>query len=241
VITAVVGVLTASLLGSVHCAAMCGGFVCFYGGDATGAQALRGHTMYNAGRFTSYIMLGAVAGLVGSGVTQLGAVAGVGRAAALLAGVLMVAWGAGTLLALGGVRTGAARAPEGWQRMLGRTLYSVRNKPIAVRAGLTGLLTTLLPCGWLYVFVATAAGTGSMLRGMLVMSVFWLGSLPALLAVGLGAQRVFGPLRQRLPAAGAAIVMIMGLFALSGRLQFGELRGGAEHVAQHQHHGGLRP
>jgi hypothetical protein len=40
---------------------------------------------------------------------------------------------------------------------------------------------------------------------------------PALLAVGLGAQRVFGPLRQRLPLLSAALVLVMGLLSISGR------------------------
>ena len=40
-----VGVLVASLVGSVHCAGMCGGFVCFYAGSASGNEpaALRAH------------------------------------------------------------------------------------------------------------------------------------------------------------------------------------------------------
>ena len=61
-------------------------------------------------------------------------------------------------------------------------------------------------------------GVGSGLYGMLVMAIFWLGTVPALVAIGLGAQRVFGPLRRRLPTLGALTVMVMGLLALSGRL-----------------------
>ena len=207
--------------------------MCFYAGSDTGANALRGHAMYNAGRLASYLTLGALAGWIGSGVTQLGAVAGIGRAATLAAGVMMVVWGASTLLAQRGVHVTALRAPEAWQRLLGRMLYSVREQPIAIRAGLTGLLTTMLPCGWLYVFVATAAGTGSALRGVLVMSVFWLGTVPALLAVGLGAQRIFLPFRQRLPMLSAMLVMIMGLFALTGRLHLEAARAHVHVVALH--------
>jgi hypothetical protein len=81
-----------------------------------------------------------------------------------------------------------------------------------------GLGTTLLPCGWLYVFVASAGGTGSVRDGMLLMAVFWLGTVPAMLAVGLGAQRVFGPFRRKLPTLGAVTVLVMGLLAVSGRL-----------------------
>ena len=38
-ITTTAGVLIASLVGSVHCAGMCGGFVCFYAGSSSGTDA----------------------------------------------------------------------------------------------------------------------------------------------------------------------------------------------------------
>jgi sulfite exporter TauE/SafE len=235
-IAAAVGVLGASLLGSAHCAAMCGGFVCFYTGTAhpgNDGAALRAHAAYHAGRFASYLLLGALAGAIGAGVAELGALAGVGRAAAIVAGALMVLWGAATLAAQRGVQLASVRAPDGWQRALGRVLHAVRGQPMWRRALLTGLLTTLLPCGWLYVFVATAGGTGAVTSGMLVMAFFWLGTVPALLAVGLGAQRLFGPFRRRLPMLGAATVMVMGLLAMSGRL--GLVAGGDAHGAHAAH------
>ncbi len=214
------GVLIASLVGSVHCAAMCGGFVCFYAGSAssTDAAALRAHAMYNVGRLISYLTLGALAGALGAGVTSLGAMAGVQQAATVLAGVLMVGWAISTIAAQRGIHFGAVRAPEAWQRALGRVLHGVRQRPLATRAALTGLFTTLLPCGWLYVFVATAGGSGSVRGGITIMALFWLGTVPALVAVGLGAQHLFGPFRRRLPALSAVVVLVMGLFAMSGRL-----------------------
>ncbi len=218
------GILVASLVGSVHCAGMCGGFVCFYtgSGNSTDAAALRAHAMYNVGRLTSYLTLGAIAGAIGAGVASLGAMAGLQHAAAVVAGALMIGWAISTIAAqrgvrLGALRSGALRVPEAWQRAMGGALHAVREQPMATRAWLTGLLTTMLPCGWLYVFVATAGGSGSVRAGVLTMAVFWLGTVPALLAVGLGAQRLFGPLRQRLPMLSAALVLVMGLLSISGR------------------------
>ena len=54
----VLAVLAASLLGSPHCAAMCGGFVCFYAGAGRAHRAGRRHVAYNAGRLVSYVLLG---------------------------------------------------------------------------------------------------------------------------------------------------------------------------------------
>lgn len=229
-IGATLGILTASLLGSVHCAAMCGGFVCLYAGSAQSASSnadhaplrsqLTSHALYNVGRLTSYLLLGAIAGAIGASVTTIGAWAGLGHAATIVAGALMIGWGISAIAAQRGIRLGVSPTgvPLAWQRALGRVLQSVRGQPMGVRALFTGLGTTLLPCGWLYVFVATAGGTGSVRDGMLVMAVFWLGTVPALVAVGIGAQRVFGPFRRRLPTLGAVTVLLMGVLAVSGRL-----------------------
>jgi sulfite exporter TauE/SafE len=95
----------------------------------------------------------------------------------------------------------------------------MRGQSPVLRAGVTGLLTTLLPCGWLYAFVATAGGTGSVSHAMLVMFVFWAGTLPMMLSIGNGAQRVFGPMRRKLPTLTAATVMILGLLSITGHLR----------------------
>lgn len=219
-ITTTAGVLVASLVGSVHCAGMCGGFVCFYAGASSGtdAAAVRAHALYNVGRLVSYLLLGAIAGTLGAGVSRVGLLIGVGHAAAVVAGALMVGWALSTIAAQRGVSIGTLHAPLAWQRALGRLLQSVREQPIGVRAALTGLFTTMLPCGWLYVFVATAGGTGSVRSAVFTMAVFWAGTVPAMLAVGLGAQTVLAPFRRRLPAFSATVVLIMGLLSLSGRL-----------------------
>lgn len=213
----VIGVLVASLLGSVHCAGMCGGFVCFYaGGTGSGTRA---HVAYNVGRLASYLFLGLVAGMVGATVDRFGALAGLSRGAAVLSGTLMVAWGLSTLLAARGVRWPRLEGRVAGQNPLGKLLARVRGRSAIVRAATTGLLTTLLPCGWLYAFVAAAAGTGRVDRALVTMGVFWLGTLPMMLAVGYGVQRLSGPLRTRLPVVTATAVVVMGLLSIAGKLR----------------------
>lgn len=255
------GVLTASLLGSVHCASMCGGFVCFYSGStqpgpgvsdtraAPGAAGVAGaagvpvaagaaltggrpllqaHALYNLGRLAAYLLLGAIAGAIGGRVSRLGSLVGVQRGAAIVAGLLMIAWAVTTLAAQRGIKLGTMRAPLSWQRALGSVLLRVRNQSVEVRALMTGLFTTLLPCGWLYVFVAAAGGTGSILSAMAMMAVFWLGTVPALLAVGVGAQTFLLPVRRHLPAFSAVLVLAMGLWSVASHLS-----GGGQEAAHH--------
>lgn len=222
-VTLLLAVLSASLLGSVHCAAMCGGFVCLYnvGPSRAGVRPSRTaapHVAYNVGRLVSYLFLGAMAGSVGHGVERIGGVTGIGRLAAMVAGALMVAWGASTLLAALGVRVPQTTTPRAVQATLTTLLVRFRDRSPTVRGAATGLFTTLLPCGWLYVFVATAGGTGHVTDALAVMFFFWLGTLPMMVTVGLGAQRLFGAFQRRLPLVGAGAAVVLGLLSIAGKM-----------------------
>jgi sulfite exporter TauE/SafE len=122
------------------------------------------------------------------------------------------------MLQIRGVRvfkhgTGTGRVAK----LLRRGFSLVSDKPPVIRAGVVGLLSGFLPCGWLWAFVVTAAGSGSALKGMAVMTAFWAGTVPALVAVGLGAQLVSAPLRRHVPTVTAILLVCLGLYAILGR------------------------
>lgn len=219
-----IGVLVASLAGSVHCAAMCGGFVCVYAGVGarSGIRGIAPHVAYHGGRLVSYVALGLAAGALGARVDSVARLARVERGAAIVAGMLMILWASSRIASSLGVRlprTPASGAVTWVQRQLGELLLAFKDQSALVRSGAIGLLTTLLPCGWLYTFVVTAGGTGNPMSGALVMAMFWLGTIPLLLGVGLGAQRVSRPLARHLPLAGAALVLVLGFLSLTGKLR----------------------
>lgn len=213
-----VPVLAAALLGSPHCAAMCGPFACLYAGQTEPGGAWRAHSAYNFGRLGAYLLLGGLAGLAGAGLDRIGGAAGFPRVAAVMAGTLMVFWGGLTIAAAYGAQLPGASPPIGFRRLLGRVVAHFQHRPPTARAFLLGLATTLLPCGWLYAFVAVAAGTGTVRGGLLVMAAFWLGTLPVMAGVGVAARHLLGPVRRRLPVATAAILIILGLLTMAGRL-----------------------
>lgn len=218
--TALIGtVLLASLLGSLHCAGMCGAFVAFAVGSPTtpGSRAACA-VGYHGGRLVTYALLGAVAGSLGAALDWGGSMIGLSRVAAALAGAMMIGFGVITLLRLRGVRMSGLRPPAWLSRFVGsgqRVAMGFRPLP---RATLIGLLTTLLPCGWLWAFAITAAGTGSPAWGAATMAVFWLGTLPVLVALGLGVQKLSGVLGPRLPAITAVALVVVGLLTVVGRL-----------------------
>jgi sulfite exporter TauE/SafE len=214
-LTLLVPVLAASLLGSVHCAGMCGGFVAIAGEGTSGTARLVSQLSYNAGRLLSYGALGAAAGALGQAVDLAGSAAGIGRVAALVSGSIMILWGMGALLETQGVRVFRGR----WTlpKRVTLALASVRRLPAAWRGLLLGLSSTLLPCGWLYAFAVTAAGTASPLEGALLMAAFWSGNLPVLLGLGVLLNVLVGRIRRHVPILSAVVIFAVGLFTVTAR------------------------
>lgn len=224
--TLLLSVLGASLLGSLHCAAMCGGFVC-----AVSAQgrALASQLAWHAGRGAAYLLLGAVAGAFGHGLDHLLASWGLGRAAAVIAGALLVVWAGGALLAALGLRRGGEAGASPLAGPLAAGLRAVRDWPPVTRGLAMGALTAALPCGWLWAFVATAGGSGNATRGALVMLAFWAGTLPLLAALGFAAGRALEPLRRRLPLLTASAMIVVGLLTVAGRFRMPAATAGGVH------------
>ncbi len=215
-------VMIASLLGSLHCAGMCGAFVAFAvaGENAGDRPAPRWilNAAYNGGRLITYTLLGALAGIVGSAVDLGGDAVGVRNTAAVLAGSIMVGFGVVNVLRLSGVRISRMPLPPGLGAIVSRGHRAAMELTPARRALVIGMLTTLLPCGWLYAFAVTAAGTASPFLGAITMAVFWLGTLPVMASLGAGLQSLAGPLRRKVPLATSVLLVAVGLYTIVGRL-----------------------
>lgn len=235
---AVLAVFGASLAGSLHCAGMCGPLVVMWAGQDGDPRAARlGHVAYNAGRLAAYAAMGAVAGAIGAAVEVTGAVAGFSGTAAILGGAFVALWGLHGVLSALGVRVPRLTPPARWTRAASRAMGAVQGMPVPARAGLLGLFSALLPCGFLWAFVATAAGTGDPASGAAVMALFWSGTLPALVAVGAAARRLAGPLRRRLPLVTAAVVLVVGLSVVAKRAFMVHAEPGAAAAASCCEHG----
>ncbi|MEO1496660.1 MAG: sulfite exporter TauE/SafE family protein [Planctomycetota bacterium] len=219
-----VAVLSASLLGSLHCAGMCGPFcgIAVSGGHSRGS-ALALHAAYHGGRLLTYSLVGAIAGAAGAMLNLASALAGFQPIALALAGATLVLFGVAELArqqhSTGWLaRIGHWRLPPAWTRVVQRGQRFAAQQSSLPRALTIGLLTTLLPCGWLYAFVVTAAGSGGAWEGAAVMAAFWAGTLPVLLSLGIGVRQLAGVLGAKLPVATAVALIGVGLFTLSGRL-----------------------
>lgn len=216
---AFVPLFLASLAGSLHCVAMCGPFLAAVAAPAPGeGPRLSAQLAYHFARLASYLALGALAGLVGGAADLAGSRAGIGRLSALFAGVLLVLWGSAALLAPRGLTRLRRRAPTRLGSRVGALLARFRALPAPARAAGLGLSSALVPCGWLYAFVATAAATGNVRSGAGVLLAFWLGTVPALAAAGLGLRGLLARLGRHARTASASLIVVSGVVLLALRL-----------------------
>ena len=212
--------LVLGLAGGGHCAGMCGGIV----GALSLAPGGRTHPVrftfaYHAGRTLSYASAGAIVGALGhAGLALRGSL---GTQQILFAFASVALLGAGLYIAgyapfvrrievAGGVLW---RRIEPWSRpLIPATTPS--------RAAVLGMLWGWLPCGMVYGAMLLALGSGSMFGGAVTMVAFALGTLPALLAIGLVAHKAGTHLASRsmrlvagcvLAAAGAYGLIQLGL------------------------------
>jgi len=200
------------LVGSVHCAGMCGPLALALpaAGDSTPAYVL-GRVAYNAGRIVTYCLLGIVFGLAGWTL--------------LLAGLqrwVSIALGAALLVGLFASRRLALSRPvtSAVNRLKSRMSVLLRRRSFAALAVL-GLLNGLLPCGLVYVACAGAAATGGTLAGAGYMTAFGAGTVPMMLAISLSGKLVPAALRLKLVKTIPVCVFLLATLLILRGLSLG--------------------
>lgn len=223
-------VFLGGLLGSAHCVGMCGGFAIMIGAPAKRLSAnLARQLVYSSGRLFTYCVFGAVVGYGGLWLTRrTGGFVHAQAAIAILAGVLLLTQG---LISAGVLRrartflrrkfasstTAAHPLPQGatvgclMSGMVGVFLRDRRWSHVF----LAGVFTGLLPCGLVYAFVALAASTSDMFRGMATMAAFGLGTAPLMVLTGGGATLLSLAGKRRLLILAAWCVVATGAISIA--------------------------
>lgn len=213
-------IVVASLLGSLHCVGMCGPLA-IWATDTTARS--RSLVAYHLGRLTTYLSAGLIAGVLGSAIQIGGDFAGFQFFAAKIAGGALIAVGLIRLFRFVPWLAKTPRPGEPVVRPSRVAAWLQHAKPVLASQGpisrgyLAGLLTTWLPCGWLYLFVLVAAGTGDALAALVVMAAFWVGTLPALTGVVLGAGSLLRRSPKVMPLAAGVLLIVTGMYTATGR------------------------
>ena len=198
--------LITGLIGSLHCLGMCGPIALMLPqGSRSPVAFLFNRILYNLGRIVTYSFLGAICGMLG----RLIAMAGFQQILSIAIGILI-------LLAI--------LLPSKFAKYISpKPIIALTGKMKRVWSGLLnshsvwslfiiGLLNGFLPCGLLYVALAAAATTGTMLRGVAYMALFGLGTFPLMLAFSLFGGMLpsgFRRLASRLLPAGAVLIALL--------------------------------
>lgn len=205
-------------LGSTHCVGMCGGIsaalsFALPANARTGIRLFGYQLGYNIGRVGTYGLLGALIGLLGSGIISPWASGTIWPR--LLAGLFMIALG----LYIAGVWKGLQRLERFgggiWKYVqpLTQRLLPVDNP---LKALIAGGLWGFLPCGLVYSALGLALSRAHPAESAAIMVAFGLGTLPTLLVTGSLAtqlrQFMQAPNTRRL--AGLTVV-VFGVLTLS--------------------------
>lgn len=196
-------VLGASLSGSLHCVGMCGGLV-----SAVGSTPLR-VLLYHGGRLLGYAALGFVAGALGSQIFSETVTGFIPWLSAATMGGVFIFLG----IKLWRNEPLHLKAPRFLARFT-EPVFGLIFRRMGSSAFLTGLLSVFLPCGWLHSFILGAVATQSALKGSVMLALFWLGSVPALVATPYLVQKVFRPVARRAPKLAAVLLVFAGTAAV---------------------------
>ena len=170
------------------------------------------HLLLNLGRITSYGLIGMALGSFGS---LLLFTAKLKQIIGIATGLLLI-W-------LGINRINPNLLPNfpiihplqgKLHQTLGAAMSQVASNNKWWTPAILGLFWGLIPCGFLYVAQITAAETGNIFSGALVMVAFGLGTIPTMLMVGVSASRISADRRSQLFRLGGWITLIIGILTL---------------------------
>jgi sulfite exporter TauE/SafE len=211
------------LFGSVHCFGMCGGIVGAFSLSGAQRQALpikvagQGlqHVLaFNAGRIASYMIAGALLGGFSGSLQLWFDIAYLQKGGYLLANLMLVLLGLTLMGRWQGLSWLETLGTLVWRRIQPGMKYLLpADRPL--KALLLGSLWGWVPCGMVYSVLMTAMLSSSAWTGAQVMLAFGLGTLPALLSMGLLGQGL-GSLARRpgVRTVAGLMVLVFGLLGL---------------------------
>jgi sulfite exporter TauE/SafE len=211
-----ISALVLGLMGSFHCAGMCGPIAIalpLHGN--TVPQKIFGGTLYNVGRTITYGIMGAIFGLLGQGIQLLGVQQKISviMGAAMIISVLFPA-----------LFKNQYRMDKSMLSFVGKLkkriaeMFSIRSFQSLF---FIGMLNGLLPCGLVYMAIAGAIGTGNTAEGTLYMILFGLGTIPMLLTISLAGNFMSLALRKKINKLIPVMVVVVGLLFILRGLSLG--------------------
>lgn len=202
-------IFVVGLVTGLHCVGMCGSFVIGYTLNDTqqGRSSYVSHLLYGLGKTLAYAMFGALFGFLGSlfKITPF-----IGGVSALLAGLFLVIFGLNMLNLFSVLKRIRIKQPVAVAE------FATKNRKQSRSPFFIGFFSGfLLGCGPLQTMYVMAAGNGDALEGAKILTLFGLGTLPALLSFGLLARFLSSKMTQFFVHLSAIILIAMGIMMIN--------------------------
>ena len=164
------------LVGSIHCVGMCGPLALTIPmSNRNGYRSITGILLYNFGRITTYGILGLVFSLAGSSLF----IGSSQQRLSLVLGIGIIIWA--LINYFSNANLGSAISLK-WFAAVKKPFREILHRKDLPAAGVLGILNGLLPCGLVYLALAQAIAVADPFKGVGIMMVFGLGTVPAMLA-----------------------------------------------------------
>lgn len=202
------------LAGSFHCIGMCGPLALSLplNNESRGGRILS-ISLYNLGRAVTYFLLGLIFGAIGNSLFLTGYQQAV--SIAIGAVILMILIFGNKLSANIGFIN---RFHNKIKFLLARLLTQEKN---VFSYFLIGIVNGLLPCGLVYLAIASAVATGSVLGGGLLMLSFGFGTIPLMFALMVAGRYVSLAVRQKMRRLVPVFVGVMACLMILRGLGLG--------------------
>jgi hypothetical protein len=201
-------------LGSLHCIGMCGPIVlALPASSMSNLSFLSGRILYNFGRVYTYALLGLLFGFLGTKMYMFG----FQQIVSITLGVIIILW-----VVIPANLKNKIRSVSGFN------VYTVKLKNLFMpmfkkktnfSLFIIGILNGFLPCGFVYMAIAgaIAVSSASPINGMLFMTFFGVGTIPAMLGTSIAGNLISFNVKKKFAKIVPVFAIILAvIFVLRG-------------------------
>lgn len=217
-------IFSSSIAGSFHCGAMCGSFSCLACQSSTSTRkSILNQLIYNLGRLISYLILTTFfylgissAGLKLDSNTIKNITAFTCILFLLLDLILQFKIFNKILLKYFSANS-LQRRLFNLSNQASNIISKLNTSNKNISSFMLGLCTGLIPCGWLYIYIALASTQKNLALAYLTTFSFWSGTIPILFIIGIFGGRIANSIFPRIRYLSRSLLICAALISIQER------------------------
>lgn len=174
--------LSTGFMGSFHCIGMCGPLqLALPQKQNNDWFNLKNKLIYNFSRVFAYMILGAIFGLLGKGLS----LAGFQQKMSIVAGIILL------VIAVFNYKSNINnKIMSVWSQKINALFTKFLTNKSSFSWWILGFINGFLPCGLVYIALAIAVSTESIFQASITMALFGLATIPSLIALSWGWMKI---------------------------------------------------